>query len=103
MSDTGDAAVSEDTNAAVWKSDIGVSCWKSREGGQPGRDAERRLMMPELLPFAADEAFTFVDLGAGTGAAARTVLDHYPAARAVLADFAPPMMAPRPLHVAPHL
>ena len=87
MSDT------EDTNAAVWKSDIGVSFWKSRDVDRSKRDAERRVMMAELLPFAVDEPFTFVDLGAGTGAAARTILDHYPAARAVLADFSPQMMA----------
>ena len=48
--------------------------------------------MAELLPFADDERFTFVDLGAGTGAAARAVLDRYPAARAVLADFSAQMM-----------
>ena len=93
MSDTEDAAVSEDTNAAVWK---------SREVDRAGRDAERRLMMAELLPFAADEPFTFVDLGAGTGAAARTVLDHYPAARAVLADFSPQMMAQGQVELEPY-
>jgi tRNA (cmo5U34)-methyltransferase len=87
MSDT------EDTNAAVWKSDIGVSFWKSRDVDRSRRDAERRVMMAELLPFAVDQPFTFVDLGAGTGAAARTILDHYSAARAVLADFSPQMMA----------
>jgi tRNA (cmo5U34)-methyltransferase len=87
MSDT------EDTNAAVWKSDIGVSFWKSRDVDRSKRDAGRRVMMAELLPFAVDEPFTFVDLGAGTGAAARTILDHYSAARAVLADFSPQMMA----------
>ena len=31
------------------------------------RDAERRTLMAELLPFAAGQRFTFVDLGAGTG------------------------------------
>lgn len=82
----------EDTNAAVWKSEIGVSFWKSREGDRAGRDSARRALMAELLPFAVDEPFTFLDLGAGTGAAARTVLDHYPAAHAVLADFSAQMM-----------
>ena len=64
MPDTEDAA-SEDTNAAIWKSDIGVSYWKSRENDRVRRDAERRVLMAELLPFAPDEEFTFVDLGAG--------------------------------------
>jgi len=102
MSDTEDAAVSEDTNAAVWKSDIGVSFWKSRESDRARRDAERRVLMAELLPFAVDEPFTFVDLGAGTGAASRTVLDHFTAAHAVLADFSPQMMAQGEVELKPY-
>src|SRR5262249_25940983 len=35
---------------------------------------------------------TVLDLGAGTGAAARAVLDAYPRAQAILADFSPQMM-----------
>ena len=61
----------EDTNAAVWKSDIGVSFWKSTQADRERRRAGQRTLLAELLPFAADEPFTFVDLGAGTGAAAR--------------------------------
>ncbi len=91
-----------DTNAAVWKSDIGVSFWKSRDYDKARQDAERRTLMAELLPFAPDEPFTFVDLGAGTGAAARTILDHYSAARAVLADFSPQMMAQGEVELAPY-
>ncbi|MGH3267353.1 MAG: hypothetical protein ACRDNS_35825, partial [Trebonia sp.] len=93
MSDIDEAAANEDTNAAVWKSDLGVSYWKSRETDRARRDAERRVLMAELLPFSTDQAFTFADLGAGTGAAGRTILDHYPSAHAVLADFSPQMMA----------
>jgi tRNA (cmo5U34)-methyltransferase len=96
MSDT------EDTNAAVWKSDIGVSFWKSRNVDRSRQDAERRALMAELLPFAVDEPFKFVDLGAGTGAAARTILDHYSAAHAVLADFSPQMMAQGKVELEPY-
>ncbi len=102
MPDNEDAAASEDTNAAIWKSDIGVSYWKSRENDRVRRDAERRVLMAELLPFAPDEAFTFVDLGAGTGAAARTVLDHYSAAHAILADYSPQMMAQGAVELEPY-
>ena len=84
---------SEDTNAAVWKSDIGVSFWKSTQEEREQRRAGHRTLMAELLPFAADEPFTFVDLGAGTGAASRVILDHFTAARAILADFSAQMMA----------
>ncbi len=92
----------EDTNAAVWKSDIGVNFWKSRESDRAQRDAARRALMAELLPFAADEPFTFVDLGAGTGAAARTILDHFSAAHAILADFSPQMMAQGEVELKPY-
>jgi tRNA (cmo5U34)-methyltransferase len=92
----------EDTNAAVWKSDIGVSYWKSRESDRAARDAQRRILMAELLPFEVDQSFTFVDLGAGTGAAARTILDHYTAARAVLADYSPQMMAQGAVELEPY-
>jgi tRNA (cmo5U34)-methyltransferase len=84
---------SEDTNAAVWKSDIGVSFWKSTQDEREQRRAGHRLLMAELLPFAVDEPFTFVDLGAGTGAASRVILDQFSAAQAVLADFSAQMMA----------
>jgi tRNA (cmo5U34)-methyltransferase len=100
MPDIEDAA--EDTNAAVWKTDIGVNFWKSTEGDRERRRAGHRVLMAELLPFGADEPFTFVDLGAGTGAATRIVLDHFPAAHAILADFSPQMMAQGVMELAPY-
>ena len=87
MSDT------EDTNAAVWKSDIGVTFWKSTQDEREQRRSGHRQLMAELLPFAVDEPFTFADLGAGTGAASRVILDHFTAAQAILADFSAQMMA----------
>jgi tRNA (cmo5U34)-methyltransferase len=92
----------EDTNAAVWKTDVGVTFWKSTEADREGRRAGHRELIAELLPFGPDESFTFADLGAGTGAASRTVLDHFPLAHAVLADFSPQMMAQGMLELAPY-
>ena len=86
------AAAGTDTNAEIWKSDRGISYWKATEEDRERRRAEPRRIVAELLPFGEHEEFTFVDLGAGTGAAARTVLDHYPGATAVLADYSPQMM-----------
>jgi SAM-dependent methyltransferase len=48
--------------------------------------------MAYLLPFDLNDVFTVLDLGAGTGAAARTILDRYPRSRAILTDFSPQMM-----------
>jgi tRNA (cmo5U34)-methyltransferase len=92
----------EDTNAAVWKSDVGVNFWKSTASDRERRRAAHRTLMAELLPFGPDEEFTFVDLGAGTGAASRTVMDYFPSARAVLADFSPQMMAQGAAELAPY-
>lgn len=91
-----------DTNAAVWKSDLGISYWQSTAGEREQRYAYPRRLMAELLPFAEDEQFTFADLGAGTGAAAAAVLDRYPRAEAILADFSPQMMAEGERALAPY-
>lgn len=80
-----------DANATVWKSDQGVSYWVSGADERERRHASQRRLMAELLPFSDDEPFVFIDLGAGTGDAARAVLDRYPAARAILADFSAQM------------
>ena len=55
--------------------------------------AEQLTLVARLLPFATDAAFTFVDLGAGTGAASRAILAEYPRATAILADYSRQMMA----------
>jgi SAM-dependent methyltransferase len=81
------------TNAAVWKSGEGVAHFVAMARSHEQRFAAARRLMAELLPFAEEDSFTFADLGAGTGAAARAVLERYPRARAVLADFSAEMMA----------
>ena len=45
-----------------------------------------------MLPFGSQEAFTFLDLGAGPGAASRTILDLHPGSTAILADFSTEML-----------
>lgn len=82
-----------DANEAVWQSEVGVTFWKSTASEREQRRGAHRLLMAELLPFDTEAELTFADLGAGTGAAARTVLDAFPRARAVLADFSAQMMA----------
>jgi tRNA (cmo5U34)-methyltransferase len=82
----------EDANAAIWHSAEAVQAWAAEAGRQErDRQASRRFMAV-LLPFAAQDEFTFCDLGAGTGAASRTILEMYPRCTAVLADFSAEMM-----------
>ena len=60
------------------------------------RDQQRReqlTLVARLLPFSPDDAFTFLDLGAGTGAASRAVLAEYPRANAILGEYSPQMAA----------
>lgn len=82
---------SADTNAAIWKSDATVADWVAGAGARERGRARARELLAELLPFADDERFTFVDLGAGTGAASRAVLAAYPSSSAILADYSPQM------------
>jgi SAM-dependent methyltransferase len=49
--------------------------------------------MARLLPFGPDDELTFMDLGAGTGAASRALLEEYPRSNAILAEYSPQMTA----------
>ena len=83
---------SHDTNAAIWQSEEAVQAWVAQAQAQERHRAEHRRFMAALLPFAPQQAFTFLDLGAGTGAASRTILDLHPGSTAILADFSAQMM-----------
>ena len=91
-----------DSNAEIWQSEAGVQGYVSK---QAAREAKRRpqwKLMGELLPYADDESFTLLDIGAGTGPAARTLLDLFPNANAILADFSPQMMGEGEKMMAPY-
>jgi hypothetical protein len=81
-----------DANAAVWQSAEAVQAWAAEADLQERHRRVHRQFMASLLPFGEQEAFTFLDLGAGTGAASRTILDAYPHGTAILADFSAEMM-----------
>jgi len=84
---------STDTNAAIWKSEEAVQSWTAQTNERERKRAAQWRFMGQLLPFGEQDAFTFLDLGAGTGAAARGVLGLYPRSTAILADFSVQMMA----------
>ncbi|HEY8692342.1 MAG TPA: class I SAM-dependent methyltransferase [Chloroflexota bacterium] len=83
---------SPDTNEAVWKDEANIKRWAAEAAGREAKRAEPMRIMAALLPFEDDEEFTIVDLAAGTGMAARAIMDRYPKAHAVLADYSPAMM-----------
>jgi tRNA (cmo5U34)-methyltransferase len=83
---------SADTNAAIWQSEKIVQNWAAEEAKRERHRVEQRRLMAVLLPFGEQEAFTFLDLGAGTGAASRAILGLHPRSTAILADFSAEMM-----------
>ena len=83
---------STDTNAAIWKSEEAVQNWTATADERERKRGAQWRFMGELLPFGEQDAFTFLDLGAGTGAAATAILSLYPRSTAILADFSPQMM-----------
>jgi tRNA (cmo5U34)-methyltransferase len=83
---------STDTNASIWKSEEGAQFWAAKSEEREQKRAAQWLLMGELLPFDEQDEFTFLDLGAGTGAAARGILKLYPRSTAILTDFSAQMM-----------
>ena len=84
---------STDTNADIWKSEEGVQNWTAKTAEREQKRAAHWRFLGELLPFDEQDVFTFLDLGAGTGAAARGILDLYPRSTAILTDFSAQMMS----------
>src|SRR6266849_10590372 len=82
-----------DTNAAIWKSADVVKSFAAQCGQRERERREQLVLVARLLPFKRTDAFTFLDLGAGTGAVSRAVLSEFPKASAILADFSAEMMA----------
>jgi len=89
-----------DTNAAIWKSEEVVRSFALQAEERERQRREQFQLLARLLPFDPDDVFTFVDLGAGTGAAARAVLTEYPRASAILAEYSPQMIAEGEHHMA---
>ena len=81
-----------DTNAAIWQSAEAVEAWAAEAQRQEGSREAHRRFMALMLPFGERDEFTFLDLGAGTGAASRAILRLYPRSTAILADFSAEMM-----------
>lgn len=81
-----------DTNAAIWKSEQIAQTWAASAAQRERNHASRWQFMADLLPFGEAEPFTFLDLGAGSGAASRAILGSFPASKAILADFSAEMM-----------
>lgn len=89
-------------NAAIWQSEEIVQIWAAEAKARERLHAEPRGFMAALLPFGGQDAFTFLDLGAGTGAASRAILDVHPGSTAILADFSAAMRGAGEQEMAPY-
>ena len=87
------ADAAADTNAEIWKSEEAVKAFAAQAAQRERDRADQLTLVARLLPFTRDDAFTFVDLGAGMGAASRAILGEYPRATAYLADYSRQMMS----------
>jgi SAM-dependent methyltransferase len=92
----------DDGNAAIWQSETIAATWTAEAGRREREDAAPQRFMAALLPFGEQDAFTFLDLGAGTGAASRAILDLHPRSTAILADFSAVMRGLGELEMAPY-
>jgi trans-aconitate methyltransferase len=75
-----------------WRSRDRVARW---EAGKQALASDRRQGFGEMLralPADTTAGLRILDLGAGDGKVAETILDEYPNSRAVLVDFSEPMM-----------
>jgi len=81
-----------DTNAAIWQSNEIVQTWAAEAAKRERNHAAQWRFIADLLPFGEQDAFTFLDLGAGTGNLSRAILARHPASTAILADFSEQMM-----------
>src|SRR5579872_139431 len=91
-----------DTNEAVWKDEANIKRWAAEAAGREAKRAEPMRIMAALLPFEDGDEFTVLDIAAGTGMAARAIMDHFPKARAILADYSPAMMGEGEKILAPY-
>jgi ubiquinone/menaquinone biosynthesis C-methylase UbiE len=82
-----------DSNEAVWKNEENIKRWAADAKARESKRQEPLRYAAALLPFEDEEEFTLVDLAAGTGMAARAIMDFYPNCKTVLADFSGAMMS----------
>jgi tRNA (cmo5U34)-methyltransferase len=82
-----------DTNAEIWKSEEVARSFAAQSAQRERDRAEQLTFVARLLPFDSRTPFTFVDLGAGTGAASRALLHEYPRSFALLAEYSEQMAA----------
>lgn len=69
-----------------WSSEEYVKDWEKRQSRQESLRRRQFQLVADLIPFAEDATFSFLDVGCGYGALATFLLEHFPNAQAVCHD-----------------
>ncbi len=75
-----------------WQSPEFVDQWLQREATRAPDRHRQFVVMRALVPKSQDQAFTYVNLGAGSGNLDEVLLAHFQNARATLVDGSPAML-----------
>jgi tRNA (cmo5U34)-methyltransferase len=87
VTNTPDSSLRED-----WSDERWVAVWIDRQSARAAQRNRQFGLLRAMLPYAADEAFTYVNVGSGPGTFDDLVLQRYPRARAILVDLSPLML-----------
>jgi tRNA (cmo5U34)-methyltransferase len=75
-----------------WFDERWVAHWIDRQQARAAQRNRQFGLLRAMLPFAADSAFTYMNVGSGPGTFDALVLERYPRAHAVLVDVSPLML-----------
>lgn len=76
-----------------WFDDDYIAYWIEREKSREPERHRQFILVRAVLPKRKEDAFRYVNLGAGPGNLDQILLEHYPAAEAVLVDGSMAMLA----------
>jgi tRNA (cmo5U34)-methyltransferase len=75
-----------------WSDERWVAEWIERQDARAAQRNRQFAMLRAVLPFAADESFSYINVGSGPGPFDEILLRRYPRARAILVDVSPLML-----------
>jgi trans-aconitate methyltransferase len=87
----------------VWQTSALVATYlEGVRGGIPLAQEQIDVMLRLIAAAGGERAISFLDLGCGDGVLAHAVLDRFPSAHGVLADFSEPMLEAARQRLAQH-
>jgi tRNA (cmo5U34)-methyltransferase len=75
-----------------WSDERFVAQWIDRQAARAAQRSRQFGLLRAMLPFGAEDSFTYVNVGSGPGTFDDLVLRRFPGARAILVDLSPLML-----------